>query len=116
MTQVVVLGAGGMLGSRLVAELQQTDADVIGFNRIQCDVASVAQLTKALQQHKPEWVFNCAAYTAVDAAESHEQEALDVNARGAENVAAACAQLGARCVYISTDYVFDGRKAEPYLE
>jgi dTDP-4-dehydrorhamnose reductase len=116
MTQVVVLGAGGMLGSQLVAELQQAQADVIGFNRIQCDVASASQVTKALRQHKPDWVFNCAAYTAVDAAESHQQDAFDVNATGAENVAAACAELGARCVYISTDYVFDGGKAEPYLE
>jgi dTDP-4-dehydrorhamnose reductase len=80
------------------------------------DVVDPAAVDAAVSESRPDVVFNCAAYTDVDGAESEERTAMRVNAEGAHNVAAAAAAAGAAVLYPSTDYVFDGRKDEPYLE
>jgi dTDP-4-dehydrorhamnose reductase len=84
--------------------------------RADLDITDPAAAARAVGSVKPDVVVNCAAWTAVDAAEEHEEEALAVNGRGAANLAAACASVGALLVHPSTDYVFDGHASAPYAE
>jgi dTDP-4-dehydrorhamnose reductase len=108
----MVLGAGGQLGSELVRLLP----DAVGFSRHQLSVADRDGVEAACRQHRPQVVFNCAAYNAVDLAEMEPQLAHEVNAAGPENVALACSRNGARLVHFSTNFVFDGRLDRPYIE
>lgn len=105
-----------MLGQDLVARLRRDGTEVTGLARGDLDVTDAAAVRGSLQRVRPDVVVNCAAWTAVDAAESRESEALAVNGRGAANLAAACASWGARLVQVSTDYVFDGTARRPYPE
>jgi dTDP-4-dehydrorhamnose reductase len=116
MTGWLVTGAGGMLGRDLVAALERTGESVTGLTRRDLDITDEAAARAAVADHRPDVVVNCAAWTAVDDAESQEHEALRVNGDGAANIAAACAQGGARLVHMSTDYVFRGDAARPYGE
>lgn len=116
MSRWLVLGAGGMLGQHLVAALEAAGQDVTAARRTELDITDVAAVDAWLTAHEPEVVVNCAAWTAVDDAESREGEALAVNGQGAGNVAAACATAGARLVHVSTDYVFSGDAGRPYAE
>ncbi len=116
MTRWLITGAGGMLGQDLAARLRRTGAQLTGLARRDLDIADPAAVGEAFRQVRPDIVVNCAAWTAVDDAEAHESEALAVNGRGAANLAAACAAVGARLVQMSTDYVFDGRGRRPYAE
>jgi dTDP-4-dehydrorhamnose reductase len=110
----LVLGAGGMLGRDLLTALGGEDA--AGRTRAEVDITDQAAVGAAVAAAGPDVVVNCAAWTAVDDAESSEDEALAVNGTGAANVAAACAADGVRLVHISTDYVFAGDAARPYAE
>ncbi len=116
MSRWLVTGAAGMLGQDVMAALQNAGQDAVGLSRPDIDIAVRAHVRAAIGDHRPDIVINCAAWTAVDDAESHEGEALQVNGRGAENVAIACAENGARLMHISTDYVFPGDAREPYAE
>ena len=107
MTQrIVITGAGGQVGGYLAAEAIRQGRDVLALTSSQWDIAD-PQLAGQIVQ-AGDVVVNCAAYTAVDAAESDQARAYAVNAAGPEYLAAACARAGARMVHISTDYVFDG--------
>ena len=108
MTRWLVTGAGGMLGTDLVAALTSRGEPVTGMDRASLDVTDAAAVTDAIGRCQPDVVVNCAAWTAVDDAEAAEPQALAVNAGGAANLAAGCAALGARLVQVSTDYVFAG--------
>jgi dTDP-4-dehydrorhamnose reductase len=112
----LVTGAGGMLGTDLVAALTARGADVTGMDRAGLDVTDAAAVTDAIACARPLVVVNCAAWTAVDDAEAEEERALAVNGGGAANLAAACARFGARLVQVSTDYVFAGEAGRPYAE
>jgi dTDP-4-dehydrorhamnose reductase len=116
----LVTGSGGMLGSDLVAALAADGADVIGLSRKELDVTDEVAVAAALADRRPDVVVNCAAWTAVDDAEAHEDEALAVNGTGPAHVAAAIAAgsaaAGCRLVHLSTDYVFAGDAAAPYAE
>jgi dTDP-4-dehydrorhamnose reductase len=79
-------------------------------------VRDAAVVRDAFGQAQPEVVVNCAAWTAVDAAETNEADALAVNGGGPANLSAACLSAGARLVQLSTDYVFDGTALQPYAE
>jgi dTDP-4-dehydrorhamnose reductase len=116
MSRWLIAGSGGMLGRDLLALLQRDGSHVSGLARRDLDVSDAAAVRGALERARPDVVVNCAAWTAVDDAEAHEDEALAVNGRGAANLAAACAAGGARLVQISTDYVFDGTASRPYAE
>jgi dTDP-4-dehydrorhamnose reductase len=105
MTRWLISGAGGMLGSDLVAAL---GADAVGLDRGALDITDLAAVQAAVADHRPDVVVNCAAWTKVDDAESAVDAALAVNGIGPANLAAVCAQFGARLVQVSTDYVFDG--------
>jgi dTDP-4-dehydrorhamnose reductase len=116
MTRWLVTGAGGMLGQDLTAVLAGSGAEVIGLDRSALDITDQAATGRAVGDVRPDVVVNCAAWTAVDDAESHEAQALAVNGDGAANLAAACAKAGARLMQPSTDYVFDGNGTQPYPE
>jgi dTDP-4-dehydrorhamnose reductase len=107
-TRWLVAGAGGMLGTDLVAALASRGEAVTGMDRAGLDVTDAASVTDAITRHRPDVVVNCAAWTAVDDAEASEEQALAVNAGGAARLAAGCAAGGARMVQVSTDYVFAG--------
>ena len=107
-----MLGAGGQLGSELVRLLPQA----VGFTRAELSIADRVGIERACAEHRPGVVYNCAAYNAVDRAESEPELARQVNAAGAANAAAACERHGARFVHFSTNFVFDGSLARPYVE
>ncbi|MGA1813633.1 dTDP-4-dehydrorhamnose reductase [Frondihabitans sp. 4ASC-45] len=108
----LVTGARGMLGTDLVEALFGRDVTVLG--RADLDVTDRAAVLDAVEGH--DVVFNAAAYTKVDDAETHEDEALLVNGTAVELLAEATATHGAKLVTVSTDYVFDGQATEPYAE
>ena len=116
MTRWLVTGAGGMLGTDMVAALTSRGEPVTGMDRAGLDVTDAAAVSDAIAGGRPDVVVNCAAWTAVDDAEASEEQALAVNAGGAANLAAACAAVGARLVQVSTDYVFAGDAGRPYAE
>jgi dTDP-4-dehydrorhamnose reductase len=116
MRRWLVTGSAGMLGRDLVIMLRQHGQDVTGLARPGLDVRDESAVRSALHRHQPTVVVNCAAWTAVDDAEAHEQEALLVNGHGAGHIAAACRAVGARLVQVSTDYVFSGDSGQPYAE
>jgi dTDP-4-dehydrorhamnose reductase len=115
-TRWLVTGAGGMLGRDLTDLLTGLGEDVTGVTRDELDITSATAVSSAVETLKPDVVVNCAAWTAVDDAEAHEDAALAVNGHGAGHLAAACRDLGATLVQLSTDYVFDGTAREPYPE
>lgn len=125
-----LIGHKGMLGTEVVAQLDHagiaytaTDLDV--------DITSPEAVSAFVSEHRPDWIINCAAYTAVDQAEDDEERAFAINALGPENIARAAAELAAtapgstpghaaapdpRLIHISTDYVFPGTATEPIPE
>ena len=116
MTRWLVTGAGGMLGRDLTGLLAGLGEPVTGVTRDDLDITSAAAVSSAVEALKPDVVVNCAAWTAVDDAETHEDTALAVNGQGPAHLAAACRLLGATLVQLSTDYVFDGTACQPYPE
>jgi dTDP-4-dehydrorhamnose reductase len=110
----LVVGASGMLGRDVVAAASAGGAEVTAVGRKMLDVTDAAAARTAVAGH--DVVVNCAAWTAVDAAESKESEAFAVNAVGPANLARAARASGARLVQVSTDYVFEGTAARPYPE
>jgi dTDP-4-dehydrorhamnose reductase len=115
-TRWLVTGAAGMLGRDLTDLLRARDEEFTPLARVDLDITDPAAVAKAVSLVKPDVVVNCAAWTAVDAAEEHEEAAFAINAGGAVNLAAACASVGALLVHPSTDYVFDGHASVPYAE
>jgi dTDP-4-dehydrorhamnose reductase len=114
--RALVTGAGGMLGRDVVEALRQRGHDVVGLTRQELDVTDGPGVDAAVSAIEPEAVVNCAAWTDVDGAESRERDAMAVNDTGAGLLAVAAGTVGAKVVYPSTDYVFDGAKREPYVE
>jgi len=112
MTRYLIAGAGGMLGRDLQAVL--ADREVRALGRDALDITDAASVTAAVRD--VDVVINAAAYTAVDDAEAHEDDAYAINATGAGLLAAAAADAGARLVQVSTDYVFRGDATSPYPE
>ncbi len=116
MTRWLVTGAGGMLGTDLVAVLREHGRDVVPLDRARLDLRDSAAVRAAVRDIRPGVVVNCAAWTAVDDAETREEEARAVNGDAVGVLARECEAAGARLVQPSTDYVFDGRSREPYAE
>ena len=114
--KVLVTGADGMLGTDVVRAAQAQNHEVMVITRADLDVVDGAAVRARVAAELPDAVVNCAAYTNVDGAEDDLRTAMDVNAHGARNVAEVAAILGVPVVYVSTDYVFDGSKGEPYVE
>jgi len=112
----LVTGAGGMLGTDLVAYLRAGGEPVTALGRAELDIRRPRAVAAALDRDRPDVLVNCAAWTRVDDAEAHEAEALAVNGDAVAVLAAACAERGVRLVQLSTDYVFDGTARAPYPE
>jgi dTDP-4-dehydrorhamnose reductase len=114
--RVLVTGAGGQLGHDVVATCRAAGDDVVGVDHAALDVADRDAVLAAILTIAPDAVVHAAAWTAVDACESDPDRAWAVNALAVRWVAEACRRTGAHLVHVSTDYVFDGTKTEPYVE
>ena len=112
----LVTGAGGMLGQDVLARLAEAGEQTVALDRAALDLTDADAVRSALEAHRPAVVVNCAAWTAVDDAESREDEALRINGDGPAHLAAACAATGAVLLHVSTDYVFAGDATTPYAE
>ncbi|MFZ4486922.1 MAG: dTDP-4-dehydrorhamnose reductase [Candidatus Nanopelagicales bacterium] len=112
--RVLVTGSLGQLGSEFVSLIGARGDDVLGLDRPDIDITDPASVAAAMVGFEPDVVINCAAWTAVDEAETHEAAALLVNGEGPRVLAVACAERGAWLVHISTDYVFAGDATTPY--
>ncbi len=110
--RVLVLGAGGMLGTDLLNDWQSDE--LIPADREEADLRDRSQVEKLILGVHPEWIILLAAYTDVDGCEQNPELAFAVNAYGVENVARAAQLIAARVFFVSTDYVFDGKGTRPY--
>ncbi|MEW6733104.1 MAG: dTDP-4-dehydrorhamnose reductase [Acidobacteriota bacterium] len=111
--KVLVTGARGLLGSA-VAEHYRTDCEIQAFDHQQLDITNEAAVMASIQECKPTLIINCAAAARVDACESEFEKAWAVNAVAPGVLARAADMVGADIIHISTDYVFNGEKCEPY--
>jgi len=114
--KVLVTGAGGMLGRDVVHACELRGHRVTGLARAELDICDGPAVDATVARARPDAVVNCAAWTDVDGAEDHEDEALRTNSEAAGIVASAAAGVGATVLYPSSDYVFDGNKDTPYVE
>jgi dTDP-4-dehydrorhamnose reductase len=110
--RILVTGAAGLLGTAVLREAAARGHETIGLARADLDVTDAKAVTVSVRRHGPDAVVHCAAYARVDRAESEPDVAMAVNRDGARNVAEAAGDTP--MVYISTDYVFDGRSERPY--
>jgi dTDP-4-dehydrorhamnose reductase len=113
--RIVLIGAAGQLGADLVRTFD-LDGELIPLARRDLDLLDAARVRTLLAELRPTHVVNTAAYNRVDQAEEDRAAAFALNAHAVGELANACQRLGARLVHFSTDYVFDGRRATPYLE
>ena len=113
--RIVIVGAGGRLGAALVREYAR-EFQVVGFNHAQLDLGAPEQLRSTLEGLEFDTLINAAAQTNVDRCETYPEEAFALNAEAPRVLAAICRAKKARFIHISTDYVFDGEKREPYTE
>ena len=113
--KTLVTGANGMLGQDLCPILEDEGYEVIETDIHNLDITNETQVLEVLEKEKPNFIVHCAAYTNVDKAEEDLETARLINTKGTENLAKACAKIGATMVYVSTDYVFNGQGTKPYL-
>jgi dTDP-4-dehydrorhamnose reductase len=125
---LLITGAKGQLGSELNNILQRgaselgalpaayAGCEILAVDVDELDITSPDAVESFFSQHKPDFVFNCAAMTNVDGCESDEENAYRVNAMGPRNLAVASRKHGSRLLHVSTDYVFDGLGTRPYVE
>lgn len=112
--KVLVTGVGGQLGYDVMRELHRRGLDCCGADRAEFDITDYNATHKFIAAYAPDAVIHCSAYTAVDKAEGELELCRAVNAGGAENIARVCQEIGAKMLYISTDYVFPGNGEEFY--
>jgi dTDP-4-dehydrorhamnose reductase len=113
--RIVILGAGGRLGAALVREYANK-FDITGFNHAQLDLTKPDRIRQKIASLPFDVLINCAAFTNVDLSETKRDEAFAVNAEAPKVLAEICREKRARLIHISTDYVFDGEKRQPYVE
>jgi len=115
--RVLVIGHNGQLGSALMPVLQRNRSlAVLGIDYPDIDISDPHSIDLVFGGFDPDYVINCAAYTAVDDAETNEERAFAINGAGPRFIAEQCRKAGAWLVHVSTDYVFDGTAASPYTE
>jgi len=114
--KVLVTGAAGMLGSDVVTAADAAGCEGVSLDHDDPDTTEPARVERVITRERPAAVINCAAWVDVDGAEDSEKDAELVNGEGAHFVADAANKVGAKIVYVSTDYVFDGSKNGPYTE
>jgi dTDP-4-dehydrorhamnose reductase len=113
--KVAIIGSNGQLGTDLTEVLSQ-EHDVTGLTHSDVEIAEISNVKKVISSLKPEIVLNTAAYNLVAQADKEPAAAFQINATGPLNLAKVCDDLGIRLVHYSTDYVFDGKKQQPYTE
>ena len=113
--RILVLGRHGQVGAALTQSMQGL-GELIALDRAQLDLSNPDAIRTALRELQPQMIINAAAYTAVDAAESDEATAFQVNAEAPRVIAEESERLGAALIHYSTDYVFDGGKQGSWLE
>jgi len=114
--RVVIIGAGGQLGSDLAEALRERGDEVVPLTRKECDVTVPASLRGKLAEHQPEVILNCAVYHPVDDCEVHPDLSFAVNAIAVRDLGLAAREINAALVHFSSDYVFDGTLRRPYTE
>ena len=112
--KVFVTGVKGQLGFDVVKELEKRGIEAIGVDIEEMDITDAESVNKVIKEAAPDAVIHCAAYTAVDAAEENEAVCRKVNVDGPRNIAKVCRDLDIKMIYISTDYVFNGRGERPW--
>ena len=113
--RIAIVGAGGQLGAAVVHECRERH-EVVAFDRAALDLTDDKAVAAAMKKAQPDVIVNGAAYNNVDAAEDHAVEALSVNAFAVRALAMAASAANATLVHYSTDFVFDGKASEPYVE
>lgn len=111
--KVLITGSGGQVGQALLATMPH-GIEVVALPRHDCDIADPGSVRRVIENTAPALVINTAAYTAVDRAESEEEQAYRVNASGVVALVEICAAHDVRLVHLSTDFVFDGSHSRPY--
>jgi dTDP-4-dehydrorhamnose reductase len=114
--KVLVTGAAGMLGREVTAACHARNNEVVALAHAALEITDSAAVDRAMTHYRPDAVVNCAAFTDVDGAEDDEPGAMKINDEGAALLAAAAGSVGAKVLYPSSDYVFDGSRREPYME
>lgn len=114
--RLLITGAGGMLGQDVARAASGAGHEVRSVAHADLDITDRARVEAIVSETRPDAVINCAAWTDVDGAENSPDAAFEVNGSGAGNVARSAASAGAWTIHVSTDYVFDGSKREPYVE
>lgn len=109
---ITIFGASGLLGKELMREW--TGDEVVGLRSRDADIRDADRVREVVRKTHPDWIVLSAAYTDVDGCETHQDLAFSVNRDGAVNVARAAKEFGAKLVFLSSDYVFDGTKTSPY--
>ena len=112
--RVFVTGVRGQLGFDVVNELEKRGHTAIGVDIEELDITDATAVDKMITEVDPDAVIHCAAWTAVDAAEDNEDKCRQVNVGGTENIAKVCKKLNCKMMYISTDYIFDGKGTRPW--
>lgn len=112
--KVLVTGYNGQLGYDVVKRLENLNMECLGTTRREFDLTDEIQTKNFIKNYKPDVVIHCAAYTAVDKAEEERDICYKVNVLGTRYVAQACADIDAKIVYVSTDYIFDGKGEKPF--
>jgi dTDP-4-dehydrorhamnose reductase len=113
--KVVIFGGNGLLGADII-DVCKDEHDIIALRSSEVDITDQESVYSLIKAHRPDIVINSAALTDVDKCEMDPDLAYRVNAMGPKNIAIACRDFNARMIQISTDYVFDGKKGEPYDE
>lgn len=112
--KVLVTGASGQLGIDVIKRLKLNNIDFLGTDRNNMDITNEKQVKDIVRDYSPDIIIHCAAYTAVDKAEEEKELCYAVNVLGTKYVAEACEEIDAKLIYISTDYVFDGKGEKPF--
>lgn len=112
--KVLVTGVNGQLGYDVVKRLEKNNIECIGVGRKEFDITNEKETINFITAYHPDVVVHCAAYTAVDKAEDERDTCYNINVLGTRYIAQVCANIGAKMVYLSTDYVFDGSGDAPF--
>ncbi|MCQ2387064.1 MAG: dTDP-4-dehydrorhamnose reductase [Clostridia bacterium] len=114
--KVLVTGVKGQLGHDVVNELNKRGIESVGVDIAEMDIMDEVSVNKVITEVNPDAVIHCAAWTAVDLAEEEEnkEKVFSINGKGTEYIAKVCKKIGAKMMYISTDYVFDGQGETPW--
>lgn len=114
--RILVTGFNGQLGYDVVGEGKRHGLEMVGTTSKDLDITDEQAVTKYVEVLKPDAIIHCAAYTAVDKAEDNQETCWNVNVNGTKYLASAANKLNAKFIYISTDYVFDGKGVTPFRE